>query len=91
VPDRRPPLFPLRGRSLTFGELGEALLACMDRRIEALEQREPWPDRTDEEIQADLDQEVARIEARRMIERLVAGEPWADIRSSVVGGSRHKG
>ena len=86
VPDRRPPLFPLEGRSLTFAERGQALLTCMDRRIEALQRGERLPFKTGAEIRAELEQEIANVEGRRMLERLVAGESWEDIRASVVQG-----
>ncbi|HEX8742189.1 MAG TPA: hypothetical protein VF712_03555 [Thermoleophilaceae bacterium] len=56
----------------------------MERRLGAFERREHWPNRTEGEIQADLDAEIARIEARRMVERFAAGEPWADVRAPVV-------
>jgi hypothetical protein len=84
VPEAGERGFPLEGRSLTLLEMGEALFTCMDRRIDALERAEPWPNRTDEEIAADLDSEIARVEARRIGERLAAGEAWEDIRSSVL-------
>ena len=86
VPDRRPPLFPLEGRSLTFVELGQALLRCMDRRISALERGERLPFKTEAEIRAELGKEIASVEGRRMIDRLAAGEPWDEIRASVVQG-----
>jgi hypothetical protein len=85
VPDRRPSIFPLEGRSLTLAELGEVLFTCLDRRVGAMGRLVPWPDQTKEEIHAELAEEIAYVEARRMLERVVAGEPWADIRASVVG------
>jgi hypothetical protein len=85
VPDTRPPLFPLEGRSLTFREYSRAVLNCLDRRIEAVDRGESWPDQTEDELSAELADEVAAIEGRRMIERLAACEPWEEIRRSVVG------
>jgi hypothetical protein len=58
------PDLDLTGRSLTLKEYGDAGLAWFDR----ADQRET------------LDEAIAHAEARRLIERFAAGEPWEVIR-----------
>jgi hypothetical protein len=63
------PELDLEGRSLTVREYSDACFAWLDRRHR---------DET-------LDEAIAHAEARRMIERFAAGEPWDVIRAESRG------
>ena len=76
----------LRGNSLTLSEYREALFRWLDRRIDGyaaqIEGHGAQPERPT------LDEVIAQVEVRRMLERFAAGVSWRDIKRSALEAPR---